>query len=281
MQGHNNFVSSVCVLEATEKYSTGLIITGSNDNNICLYTPGESEPFHTFKAHENTVCNLRAGQEEGTFLSSSWDLTAKLWDLKDISKPKLTFAGHEAAVWCVTDIKNGLMVITGSADKMVIVWSRNGSIRHKLTGHTDCVRDITCVTDDEFLTCANDATVRHWSASQGVCIGTYDGHTNYIYSISATPGGEMIVTSGEDRSVRVWKKGEIKQTLFLPPQSVWSSKILPNGDIVTGASDAIIRIFSANPDRYTDAQILQAYDEEVAAVQMSAQQELGGLKISE
>lgn len=208
-------------------------------------------------------------------------MTAKLWDLQDISKPKLTLVGHEAAVWCVADLKDALLIVTGSADKLVIVWSRNGSVRHKLTGHTDCVRDVTVISNDEFLTCANDATVRHWNASQGICLGTYEGHTNYIYSISATPFAEMIVTSGEDRSIRVWHKAEIKQTLYLPPQSIWCSKILPNGDIVAGASDAVIRIFSANPDRYADAQILQTYEEEVASVQMSAQQELGGLKISE
>lgn len=271
----------MCVLETTEKYPSGVIITGSNDSNICLYTPGESEPFFTFKAHQNTVCNLRAGEGDGTFFSSSWDMTAKLWNVNDISNPQVTFIGHTAAVWCVGDLKNDLMVITGSADKLVIVWSRNGSIKHKLTGHTDCVRDITAINNDEFLTCANDATVRHWNASQGVCLGTYDGHTNYIYSISSTPGAEMIVTSGEDRSVRIWHKAAIKQTIYLPPQSIWSSKILPNGDIVTGASDGVIRIFSANPERYADAQVLQTFEEEVASVQLNAQQELGGLKISE
>ncbi|XP_051162617.1 phospholipase A-2-activating protein [Leptopilina boulardi] len=281
LKGHNNFVSSVCILESTEKYTSGVIITGSNDSNICLYTPGENEPFFTFKAHQNTVCNLRASEEKGHFLSSSWDMTAKLWNINDVSNPKVTFIGHTAAVWCVLDIKNALMIITGSADKLVIVWSRNGIIKHKLTGHTDCVRDIVGISDDEFLTCANDATVRHWNASQGICLGTYDGHTNYIYSISATPGGEIIATSGEDRSLRIWQKANIKQTIYLPPQSIWSSKILPNGDIVTGASDGVLRIFSTNLERQADAQVLQTFEEEVASVQLNAQQELGGLKISE
>lgn len=281
LKGHNNFVSSVCVLETTEKYASGVIITGSNDSNLCFYTPGENEPFFTFKAHQNTICNLRASEEKGHFLSSSWDMTAKLWNINDISNPKVTLIGHTAAVWCVVDLKNALTIITGSADKLVIVWTRSGTIKHKLSGHTDCIRDIVGINDDEFLTCANDATVRHWNASQGVCLGTYDGHTNYIYSISATPGAEMIVTSGEDRSVRIWHKAMIKQTIYLPPQSIWSSKILPNGDIVTGASDGVLRIFSAIAERQADAQVLQTFEEEVASVQLNAQQELGGLKISE
>lgn len=43
------------------------------------------------------------------------------------------------------------------------------------------------------------------------------------------------VTTGEDRSLRIWKQGECAQTIRLPAQSVWCCCVLDNGDIVVGA----------------------------------------------
>lgn len=51
----------------------------------------------------------------------------------------------------------------------------------------------------------------------------------YIYFFSG------FVTTGEDRSLRIWKKGECAQTIRLPAQSVWCCCVLDNGDIVVGA----------------------------------------------
>ncbi|XP_014481600.1 PREDICTED: phospholipase A-2-activating protein [Dinoponera quadriceps] len=278
LKGHTNFVSAVCVINPSETSPNGYIITGSNDNTICIYVANETVPMHTITAHQNTVCNLRTGKKENTFLSSSWDLTAKLWDMKDLSKPQLNLVGHTAAVWCVADLSNG-NIITGSADKLVIVWNRDGVVQHKLTGHTDCVRDITDIKEDEFITCANDATIRHWNAKLGTCLGTYCGHENYIYSISATMNGTYVFSSSEDRTLRVWHNAEISQTIVLPTQSIWCIDLFSNGDIIAGSSDGILRIFSSNPERHANMEILEAFEKEVANTILNAQQVIGDMNV--
>ncbi|RLU24087.1 hypothetical protein DMN91_004296 [Ooceraea biroi] len=280
LKGHSNFVSSVCVINPSERIPKGYIITGSNDNTICVYVADETEPAHVITTHQNTICNLRTGKEEGTFLSSSWDLTARLWDVNDLGKPQSTLTGHTAAVWCVADLLSG-SIVTGSADKLVIVWARDGSMQHKLTGHTDCVRDIVDIKEDEFLTCANDATIRHWNARLGTCLGTYCGHENYIYSIAAVPNGTYVYSSGEDRTIRVWYNTELSQTIVLPTQSIWCIKLFPNGDIVAGSSDGAVRIFSPDPERYANAEMLQAFEKEVASTTLNAQQVIGDINVKD
>ena len=47
--------------------------------------------------------------------------------------------------------------------------------------------------------------------------------------------GEDFVTCGEDRTLRVWHKGQCQQTIPHPTQSVWSVCVLDNNDIVTGS----------------------------------------------
>ncbi|KAL0132928.1 hypothetical protein PUN28_000573 [Cardiocondyla obscurior] len=270
LTGHSNFVNSVCVINPSERDPKGYIITGSNDNTICVYIKGETVPTHVITEHQKNVCSLKTGKKEGTFLSSSWDLTAKLWDVSNLSKPQLNLMHHTAAVWCVADLQNG-SIISGAADKLVIVWSRDGLVQHKLKGHTDCVRDIVDIKEDEFLTCANDATIRHWNATLGTCLGTYCGHENYIYSIAAISNGTYVYSSGEDRTIRIWYNAEPKQTIVLPTQSIWSIDLFSNGDLVAGSSDGAVRIFSCDPERYANREMLEAFEKEVATTTLNAQ----------
>lgn len=240
----------------------------------------ETVPVHTMTAHQNTVCNLRTGKKDDTFLSSSWDLTAKLWDIKDLSKPQLNLTGHTAAVWCVAELLSG-NIVTGSADKLVIVWTKDGSVEHKLTGHTDCIRDIVDIKEDEFLSCANDATIRHWNAKLGICLATYCGHENYIYGIAAIPNGTYMYSSGEDRTVRVWHNMELSQTIILPTQSIWCIELFSNDDVIVGSSDGAIRIFSSDPERYANSETLEAFEKEVASTSLNAQQVIGDINKKE
>ncbi|CAL7942520.1 unnamed protein product [Xylocopa violacea] len=194
LKGHSNFVTSVCVINPSERNPSGFIITGSHDKTIHIYVPDQPEPINIIKCHQDTVCKLRTGTKEGTFLSSSWDMSAKLWNLNDLNK-------------------------------LIIVWTSDGFVQHNLTGHTDCVRDICAISSNEFLSCANDATP------------------------SKT--------------------------------SVWCLALLPNGDVVTGSSDGVVRIFSCNPELYADSETLQEFEQEVANVMLNAQQELGGIKVKD
>jgi phospholipase A-2-activating protein len=55
---------------------------------------------------------------------------------------------------------------------------------------------------------------------------------------------------------------------------------MPNGDIVTGASDGVVRIFSEAPERQASAADLKSFDDEVAA-QARPVQEMENMKTSD
>ena len=115
-----------------------------------------------------------------------------------------------------------------------------------------------------------DRTIRVWS-SDGYQLQELHGHTNFIYSITALPNGDL-VSAGEDRTMRIWRSmqssclakgeraplssvidGECIQTIPHPAISVWTVAVCPEtGDIVSGASDRIARVFSKNPQRWAD-----------------------------
>jgi phospholipase A-2-activating protein len=104
-----------------------------------------------------------------------------------------------------------------------------------------------------------------------------------IFSIARCKGaGEnCFVTSDEDRTVRFWRNGVNVESFQLPAQSVWSVACLSNGDIVTGSSDGVVRVFTQSESRYADQATVNKFTEEVEVLTKQSTQEIGGYKISE
>lgn len=75
--------------------------------------------------------------------------------------------------------------------------------------------------------------------------------------------------------------GELGEPIALPAQSVWSVACLRNGDIVTGSSDAVVRVFTKDPARYATETNLKSFAHAVAQRQLDTKMELGGMKVTE
>uniref|UniRef100_H3AYD4 Phospholipase A2 activating protein n=1 Tax=Latimeria chalumnae TaxID=7897 RepID=H3AYD4_LATCH len=243
---------------------------------ICIHFLESIFSIYFLSLRQSTFCNLSAGKF-GTLLSGSWDTTAKVW-LND--KCMMTLKGHTAAVWAVKILPEQGLMLTGSADKTIKLW-KAGKSEKTFTGHEDCVRGLAILNEVEFLSCSNDASIRRWQVT-GECLQVYHGHTNYIYSIAAFSNCHDFITSGEDRSIRVWKRGECTQTIRLPTQSVWCCCVLENGDIVVGASDGIIRVFTESSERVASAEELQAFEDELSKATIDPKTgDLGDININE
>lgn len=279
LSGHSNFISAVCTIPPTDKFKHGLLVTGGHDNLILVWTLDSLEPIHRLEGHTGAVCSLIAGKF-GTLLSGSWDKTACVWIG---SKCMMKLQGHEAAVWAVQMMPEHGLMLTGSADKTIKMW-KAGTCQRTFTGHTDCVRGLAVLSAVEFLSSSNDCTIRRWIGT-GECLQVYTGHTSFIYGIAALPDeGGSFVSVGEDRSLRIWKEGECSQVITLPAQSVWSVTCLNNGDIVTGSSDGIARVFTASPERVASQEELELFDAEVASHAIPAEAasgQLGDVKLED
>ncbi|RZC40157.1 phospholipase A-2-activating protein [Asbolus verrucosus] len=277
-----NFVIAVLYLDPTQEYPDGLIVTGGNDNTIYIYKPSEPFATLTLKEHSNAVSCLSKTSTPNSFLSGSWDCSAKLWALNKSQSSVVTFSGHSAAIWAVIQLQDS-RILTASADKIIGVWNSEGVKLSSLIGHTDCVRGLLDLPElCQFVSVANDATIKVWSYT-GENVDTYYGHNNYVYSIARckAAGENSFVTSDEDRTVRFWHNGVNVESFQLPAQSVWSVACLSNGDVVTGSSDGVIRIFTRDESRYADQAALNKFNEEVEALTKQSSQEIGGYKISD
>lgn len=127
----------------------------------------------------------------------------------------------------------------------------------------------------QFASASNDGSIRLFTLN-GDLVGELHGHESFIYSLAVLPSGEL-VSSGEDRTVRIWNGNQCVQTITHPAISVWAVAVSKEtGDIVTGASDRIARVFSKDKDRQAEASVIQQFEN---AVKESAipQQQVGNV----
>ncbi|KAJ5689440.1 hypothetical protein N7462_003832 [Penicillium macrosclerotiorum] len=271
------FINSLAYLSPTSAFPDGLILSGGQDTIIEARQPGKAADDNAdamLLGHGHNVCALDVSPDGEWIVSGSWDSTARLWNVGKW-EADLTLDGHEATVWAVLAYDKNT-IITGCADKMIRIFNTSGTLLSSFQNSNDVVRALCKVpasnpTGAQFATASNDGTIRLYTLT-GDLVASLHGHESFVYSLAALPSGEL-VSSGEDRTVRVWQGTQCIQTITHPATSVWSVAVCnENGDIVTGASDRIARVFSRSPDRHAAPEVVQQFEQAVKESAIPAQQ---------
>lgn len=270
------FVNSVAVVEAS---GVQLVAVGGQDGVIYLAEPHASykprgEDFGSFQliGHQGNVCALHFN---GDLASASWDGTAKIWDL-ELCAVKYDLKGHNASVWDVkiVDAKKEIY-LTCSADRSIRKWVKDKVVA-TYAAHSDVVRKLLVLPGNKFVLASNDCTLKVLDMELGRVLQTLSGHTSFIYDVALLGNGDLVSTA-EDRLVRIWRNGKAQQAITLPCLSVWCAAALENDDIVVGGSDRNLYCFSAARDRQATQEAQERF---LAAVRDSAisEQTLDDLK---
>jgi WD40 repeat protein len=202
-----------------------------------------------------------------------------------VKAPRLTFKGHENAVLSVALLEipgtNELLVVSGSEDKSVAVWSmKTGALLSRVRGHTQRVVAIATYMSDSVepvaITGSWDEYIRIWplkycmqgaskceTAMTSECM-VLKGHTNRITSLRATTlqsGDAVIISGSTDASIRVWSivKGQFLYSIFNANMVTWVLSLAvffdtEHGDVVvSGGKDSLMRMWALRDPQSEDA----------------------------
>ncbi|KAL2818422.1 PUL domain-containing protein [Aspergillus cavernicola] len=266
------FINALAYYPPTPEYPDGLVFSGGQDTIIEAKQPGKASNDNAdamLLGHGHTVCALDVCPEGGWVVSGSWDSTARVWAVGKW-ETEAVLEGHQGSVWAVLAYDKST-IITGCADNIIRIFNSSGKLLKSIKDSRDVVRALCRLppshpTGAQFASASNDGVIRLFTI-QGELVAELQGHDSFIYSLAVLPTGEL-VSSGEDRTVRVWNGTYCVQTITHPAISVWSVAVCQeNGDIVTGASDRVTRVFTRSPERQASAEVAQLFE---TAVQGSA-----------
>jgi hypothetical protein len=145
-----------------------------------------------------------------------------------------TMKGHEGWVTCLcTTEQNSEMIISGSRDKSLIVWTitrdeggeEYGVPKRSMRGHSHFVEDVVLSSDGQFALSASwDSTLRLWDLNSGQTTKRFVGHSKDVLSVAFSTDNRQIVTGSRDKTIKLWNTlGECKYTIAEDCHTEWVS----------------------------------------------------------
>ncbi|EMC94016.1 hypothetical protein BAUCODRAFT_74759 [Baudoinia panamericana UAMH 10762] len=265
LQGSHWF-NGLAYAPPSSHHPDGIIAAGGRETFVFVKhvgSPPDADPHRMLIGHAGNITCLAFTEDGRRVISGGWDSQVFVWDVEE-GNVVAELTGHGGPVWGVI-VYDAKLVLTACADKIIRIFDVNGKSLKSIKGHTDVVRCFCKLPSGHwsgaaFASAGNDEVIRLWTLD-GAQVGVLHGHEAYIYSLAILPNGD-IVSSSEDRTVRVWRNSKCIQTITHPAISLWTVAACPEtGDIVSGASDNVIRVFSRDPERQADAETIRSFEE--------------------
>lgn len=227
------------------------LLTGSQDRTVKRWdisklsnrsessSPHMPKATYTRKAHEKDINALDISHTSILFASASQDRTVKIWSTEEGSVTGI-LRGHKRGVWSVrfsprdtptvssdsgTSTNRG-MVVTGSGDKTVKVWSLSDySCLLTFEGHTNSVLKVLWLPVSHDLS----GNLQSEEDENAAVISRSSG-------AKARSEPPLIASAAADGLVKIWSpySGELETTLDNHEDRVWALAVRPSLDRSAG-----------------------------------------------
>ena len=218
LKGHNGWVTCMKVGEeevAKDQYRE-FLITGARDNNLIIWdlnAPNDMEdecgqPRKILQGHAHFVSDLDLSLDSRFCLSSSWDGTIRLWNLKK-GTTRYTLVDHKKDVLSVAFSPDNRQICSGSMDKQVKIWNIQGVCRFTIeqNQHTDWVSCVRYYHDKNLplvVTASWDKTIKVWDNQAMALKYTFVGHKAQVNTLDLAANTNILASGGRDGKVNIW-----------------------------------------------------------------------------
>ncbi len=243
--GHTNWITSLS-FSPNGKY----LVSASRDGTIRLWQIDrrtklfKEQPHRIIKDHQAPVLAVRFSPTDSIFASCGEDVKVRLW--QDDGTAFTTFiGGHDKWITCLCFSPDGKHIVTGSADRTLVIWNINGTPLRTFRGHDSFIEDVDISPSGQLVASASRGrTIKLWDM-EGNLHMILGGHTNKVMGVRFHPDGQSLVSVSSDQTVKIWNiKGVLLETIFAHKGAVHSVTFNKNGEtMATGSQDTTIKLW--------------------------------------
>jgi guanine nucleotide-binding protein subunit beta-2-like 1 protein len=219
LEGHADMVT--CILAGhsqSQDDEDAILISGSRDKTLIIWkldyrnTEGQSgRPWKCLTGHNHFISDLTISNDNTFVISSSWDKTMRLWDLRS-GKCVRRFNGHKKEVMTVSFSSDNRQIFSGGSDKYMSLWNTLGECKMSSNAgptpsdHKDWVSKIRFSQSSKthyYASVGWDGRLKIWN---GIFkqIASIKAHDSFINALDISKNGLYIATGGKDQVLRMW-----------------------------------------------------------------------------
>ncbi|GAB2287393.1 hypothetical protein Dimus_021771 [Dionaea muscipula] len=219
-------INCLAVLKSPTSSESDYLFTGSRDGTLKRWqlTKDAATCSATFESHVDWVNDavLIGGS---TLVSCSSDTTLKAWNCLSDGKCTRTLRQHSDYVLCLASAgKNSNFVASGGLGGEVFIWDVDAALAPVSKSNDalgdECPNGINgtagslSVNSLRTISSSNNITV-HPSQQQGYAPIVAKGHKESVYALAMNDSGNLLVSGGTEKVVRVWDPRTGSKTMKL------------------------------------------------------------------
>jgi guanine nucleotide-binding protein subunit beta-2-like 1 protein len=227
LEGHTDSVSSIVIGHSSgdEKDSTIVVVSASRDTTILIWKLNPDlehnhagnfgEPFIALTGHTNFVSDLSLSPDNDFLISSSWDNSLRLWDLKSCKCMKIFSVNNKSKIFSTTFANDCRQIFSCGSDKKLSLWNTQGKLMmgSQNSNHQDWVsrvRNSPSAKNKFYASVGGDGSLKIWTDffKLKTSIKAHDGPIN---ALAINVNGLFIATGGKDKTVKVWKVKDLSK----------------------------------------------------------------------
>lgn len=178
-----------------------LFVSGGDDYKIKVWSYQSRRCLFTLNGHLDYVRTVFFHHELPWILSSSDDQTIRIWNWQNRSLI-CTMTGHNHYTMCAQFHPKDDLIVSASLDQSVRVWDISG-LRKKQSAPTS-------LTFEDQMARANSNQADMFGNTDAVVKFVLEGHDRGVNWVAFHPTLPLIVSSGDDRLVKLWRMSETK-----------------------------------------------------------------------
>ncbi|KAF8005594.1 hypothetical protein BT93_K0018 [Corymbia citriodora subsp. variegata] len=215
VEAHGGSIRSIVAIPNQDGF-----VTGSADHDIKFWEygmkqkPGENSKHltmsnvRTLKMNDDVLV-VAVSPDAQKIAVALLDCTVKVFFM-DSLKLIHSLYGHRLPVLCLDISSDGDLIVTGSADKNLMIWGLDFGDRHKsIFAHGDSIMAVQFVGNTHYMfSVGKDRLVKYWDADKFELLLTLEGHHADIWCLAISNRGDFLVTGSHDHSIRRWDRTE-------------------------------------------------------------------------
>jgi len=194
LKGHGHWVNTLAL-------NTDYVLrTGAFDHNGNAIEDPKQAQERALERY-NTV----KGSGSEILVSGSDDFTCYLWEPAKNKQPITRMTGHSRLINLVSFSPDGNLIVSGSFDKNIKLWTKTGKYLTTFRGHVGEVYQVCWSADSRmFVSGSKDSTMKVWDTKKKKMLMDLPGHADEVYSVDWSPDGKSVASGSKDRLLKLW-----------------------------------------------------------------------------